>query len=46
MRELKRKLRVARMRGKHDKLARFCIAVIVLHIGFVLGYLTIAILNQ
>jgi len=46
MREFKRKLRVARLMDHKDPLRGFIIAVIVLHLGMVLGYLTIAILSQ
>ena len=46
MRELRRKIRVARMIDRRNPVLIFAFWVIVLHGCFVLGYLTIAILGQ
>ena len=46
MREFRRKMRVARMIDKRDPVIKFAFWVIVLHGCFVLGYLTVAILNS
>jgi hypothetical protein len=46
MREFKRKIRVARLMDYKDPHRGFIIGVIVLHLGFVLGYLTLAVLSR
>ena len=46
MRELRRKIRVARMIDRRDPVLIFAFWVIVLHGCFVLGYLTATILGQ
>ena len=45
MRELRRKIRVARVIDRRDPLFMFVLVVIGCHVAFVLGYLTIAILK-
>lgn len=46
MREFKRRMRVSRMIDRRDPVMVFAFWVIVLHGCFVLGYLTVAILNS
>lgn len=46
MRELKRKFRVSLLTARRDPLLMFFIIVLACHAAFVLGYLTIAVLNQ
>ena len=46
MRELKRRIRVARMIDRRDPVLRFALWVVVLHGFIVLGYLTATVLGS
>ena len=46
MKEFRRKMRVARMLDKRDPVLVFAFWAIVLHVCFVLGYLTSAVISS
>jgi len=45
MRELRRRIRVNALRAQRDPRAKFYLIIVASHVGFVLGYATMTILQ-